>query len=77
MERRDSSASDETLISLQQIDPSPIDSSAPEDPSSDPEKQLPDLPSSSVPRKDSNALGLSGSGHSAVYYCIFISLLSL
>ncbi|CAG8979732.1 hypothetical protein HYALB_00011457 [Hymenoscyphus albidus] len=58
MERRDSTASQSTLFSLQQLDPSPFDS-----PDSEYDKQLPNLP-----RQSSNPLGLSGSGHGAAYY---------
>ena len=58
-DRRESTASQEMFISLQQLEPSPIES-----PSSDaaPEKQLPDLP-------PPHSLGLSGSGHGVAYYC--------
>jgi hypothetical protein len=61
MDRRESTASQETFISLQQLDPSPIES--PEDL----DKQLPDLPSPSYLSKPST-LGLSGAGHSSLYY---------
>jgi hypothetical protein len=61
MDRRESTASQETFISLQQLDPSPIES--PEDL----DKQLPDLPSPSHLSRPST-LGLSGAGHSSVYY---------
>jgi hypothetical protein len=50
----------DTLISLQQIEPSPIESPI------DPEKELP--PPAIAPR--SSVLGLSGSGHGTVYYCM-------
>jgi len=60
-QRHQSSASEETLISLQQLDPSPIDTPPEVD------KQLPDLPSPPHPSK-STILGLSGSGHGVVYY---------
>ena len=61
--------SEETLVSLLQLDPSPMDS----------EQELPGMldESSSSTRKaygsNSNntysSLGLSGSGHGAIYYC--------
>lgn len=57
-------ASQETLasfISLQQLEPSPIESPL------DLEKQLPDLPTPG-PISRSSTLGLSGSGHGSVYY---------
>lgn len=66
MDRRESTASQETFISLQQIDPSPIES-----PEYDVDKQLPDLPTPQPPPR-SSTLGLSGSGHSSVYYCTFV-----
>ncbi|KAK3364502.1 hypothetical protein B0T25DRAFT_442234 [Lasiosphaeria hispida] len=69
-------ASQETLISLIQLDPSPIES-----PELGPntEKDLPSLPeehesslSGSIPslksRSTAHSLGLSGSGHGAIYY---------
>jgi hypothetical protein len=62
MDRRESTASQETFISLQQLDPSPIES-----PEYELNKQLPDLPAASPPAR-SSTLGLSGSGHSSVYY---------
>src|SRR5947209_3368662 len=64
MDRRASTASQDTFISLQQLDPSPIDTPP------ELEKQLEDYPPSppSAP-KISATLGLSGSGHSSVYYC--------
>ena len=58
MDRRESTASQDTLLSLQQLDPSPIDTP-------DLEKELPELPPA-PPR--SSTLGLSGGGHSSVYY---------
>ncbi|KAF7909556.1 uncharacterized protein EAF01_003274 [Botrytis porri] len=60
-QRRDSIASDDTFVDLQQLDPSPIDSPL------DWDEKLPELPSyASFGR--SSTLGLSGSGHGAVYY---------
>ncbi|KAF8859849.1 hypothetical protein BDZ45DRAFT_589130 [Acephala macrosclerotiorum] len=59
MDRGESTASQDTLLSLQQLDPSPIDTPL------DLEKELPDLPPA-PPR--SSTLGLSGGGHSSVYY---------
>lgn len=60
-QRRDSVASDDTFVDLQQVDPSPIDSPL------DWDEKLPELPSyTSFGR--SSTLGLSGSGHGAVYY---------
>ncbi|KAH8660778.1 hypothetical protein BGZ60DRAFT_492106 [Tricladium varicosporioides] len=59
MERRDSTASQDTFISLQQLEPSPIES-----PEEDTEKQLHSL-SSPPPR--AGTLGLSGS-HGVAYY---------
>jgi hypothetical protein len=64
MERRDSNASDATFISLQQVDPSPID--FPADSDWDLEKQIPDLPSRPSFGR-SSSLGLSGS-HGPAYY---------
>jgi hypothetical protein len=55
-------ASQDTLIPLQQIEPSPIES--PIDP-----KDFPELPPPATAPK-SSVLGLSGSGHGAVYYCM-------
>ena len=68
MDRRESTASQETFISLQQLDPSPISS-----PEYNVDKQLPDLPTPQPPSR-SSTLGLSGSGsgHSSVYYCKFL-----
>lgn len=54
--------SEDTLASLQQLDPSPIDS-----PPLEADKQLPDRPRPPILTRASS-LGLSGSGHSAVYY---------
>lgn len=54
--------SQETLISLQQLEPSPVESPL------DLEKQLPDIPPPTPPSRPFG-LGLSGSGHGAVYYC--------
>jgi hypothetical protein len=68
MDRRESTASQETFISLQQLDPSPIES-----PEYELDKQLPELPVPSPPPR-SSTLGLSGSGHSSVYYCMSPSL---
>ena len=66
MDRRASTASQDTFISLQQLDPSPIDTPP------ELEKQLEDYPPSSPsPPKRSAVLGLSGGGHSSVYYCMF------
>ncbi|RDW62248.1 hypothetical protein BP6252_11681 [Coleophoma cylindrospora] len=60
-------ASQETLASMQQIDPSPVDSPYYED-----EKPFPDPDSASPPAQGalprSSTLGLSGGGHGAVYY---------
>ena len=64
MDRRESTASQETFTSLQQLDPSPIES-----PEEDLEKQLGDSPRSVSPPKTTH-LGLSGSGqHGTTYYC--------
>ncbi|PBP20202.1 N2,N2-dimethylguanosine tRNA methyltransferase [Diplocarpon rosae] len=60
MDRRASTASQDTFISLQQLDPSPIDTPPELD-----QQLVEDLPS--LP-KSSTTLGLSGSGHSSVYY---------
>lgn len=54
--------SQETLISLQQLEPSPVESPL------DLEKQLPNLPPP-APSSRPFGLGLSGSGHGPVYYC--------
>ncbi|KAK0105385.1 hypothetical protein ONS95_004240 [Cadophora gregata] len=62
MDRRASTASQDTFISLQQLDPSPIDTPP------ELEKQLEDYPTSTPAPKRSATLGLSGSGHSSVYY---------
>ncbi|KAI9649025.1 hypothetical protein NHQ30_001592 [Ciborinia camelliae] len=59
--RRDSNASDDTFVDLQQLDPSPIDSPP------DWDEKLPHLPSHASFGR-SSTLGLSGSGHGAVYY---------
>lgn len=67
-------ASQETLISLLQLDPSPI-----ETPPADTDKDLPPLPEeqqhddqsasvSSVKTGTSGSVGLSGSGHGSIYY---------
>lgn len=70
---RNRRSSQDTLISLMQLEPSPIDS-----PVSSPaptDKELPDLPDeatdgSSITRDGSTAApGLSGSGRGAIYYC--------
>ncbi|RDL41564.1 Uncharacterized protein BP5553_01543 [Venustampulla echinocandica] len=62
MDRRDSTASQDTFVSLQQLDPFPVESP------SDINKQLPDLPASASPSPPrSNPLGLSGS-HGTAYY---------
>lgn len=53
--------SQDTLLSLEQLDPSPMDSTLELD------KQLPDLPPPSPPSRAAT-LGLSGGGHGAVYY---------
>jgi hypothetical protein len=64
MDRRESTASQETFVSLQQLDPSPIES-----PEEDLEKQLGDPPRDISPPKATH-LGLSGSGQRATaYYC--------
>ncbi|KAK2624861.1 hypothetical protein QTJ16_006054 [Diplocarpon rosae] len=60
MDRRASTASQDTFISLQKLDPSPIDTPPELD-----QQLVEDLPS--LP-KSSTTLGLSGSGHSSVYY---------
>lgn len=65
-------ASQETFISLLHLDPSPMDS-----PNADNEKDLPPLPeepseSSTASLKSSGtatSVGLSGTGHGAIYYC--------
>lgn len=67
MERQNSAAeaSQETLISLQQLDPSPVESPLNLD------KQLPNLPNEvPTPHHGVGTLGLSGfnNGHSTVYY---------
>jgi len=68
-------ASQETLISLQQLDPSPIES-----PFEEVEKPLPDLPAAdstgpaASKRSLNPGLGLSGNGHGSVYYCTTFSL---
>jgi hypothetical protein len=66
MDRRESTASQETFLSLQQLDPSPIES-----PVEDLEKQLGGSPRSvSPPKATSTHLGLSGSSqHGTAYYC--------
>ncbi len=56
--------SQETLISLQQLEPSPIQSPL------DLDKQLPAIPPPSPPLRSFTIPGLSGSGHGAVYYRI-------
>ncbi|OLN94090.1 hypothetical protein CCHL11_08856 [Colletotrichum chlorophyti] len=64
-----SKASEETLMSLLQLDPSPIETTP-----TDTEKDLPFLPeedlenSTSSLKSTSSAPGLSGSGHGAVFY---------
>ncbi|CCF32882.1 hypothetical protein CH063_00124 [Colletotrichum higginsianum] len=64
-----SKPSEETLVSLLQLDPSPI-----ETPDTDAEKDLPPLPWDTLENKidspisTSSRPGLSGSGHSAVFY---------
>ncbi|GKT51279.1 uncharacterized protein ColSpa_11460 [Colletotrichum spaethianum] len=64
-----SKPSEETLVSLLQLDPSPI-----ETPPADTEKDLPPLPEDALEdstgslRSTSSAPGLSGSGHSAIFY---------
>ncbi|CAJ2503556.1 Uu.00g109500.m01.CDS01 [Anthostomella pinea] len=67
-------ASQETLVSLLQLDPSPMDNDSTK------EKELPDLPDeamesststiapSSTPTGSSSSLGLSGHGHGPIYY---------
>ncbi|APA11138.1 hypothetical protein sscle_07g059080 [Sclerotinia sclerotiorum 1980 UF-70] len=60
-ERRGSVASEDTFVDLQQLDPSPIDSPP------DWDEKLPQLPSHASFGR-SSTLGLSGSGHGAVYY---------
>ena len=62
MDRRESTASQETFVSLQQLDPSPIES-----PQYELNKELPELPAASPPLR-SSTLGLNASGHSSVYY---------
>jgi hypothetical protein len=70
-------ASQETLISLLQLDPQPIESPSQEKPlPALPEGDLedsalsPKSPSiSSTPSQHSSAVGLSGSSHGLVYYC--------
>lgn len=81
--RRESTASQETFISLQQLDPSPIDSPDEEEGSysygvdgkeSDPGEKGQDLQKDieALKRSGSSFIGLSGNGggHSSVYYCI-------
>ncbi|KAI3543168.1 hypothetical protein CSPX01_06481 [Colletotrichum filicis] len=64
-----SKPSEETLISLLQLDPFPI-----ETPPADVDKDLPPLPEDALEdsigslRSTSSAPGLSGSGHSAIFY---------
>jgi len=64
-----SKPSEETLMSLLQLDPSPI-----ETPPVDTEKDLPPLPEDALEngtsslRSTSSAPGLSGSGHSTIFY---------
>ena len=60
-------ASEETLASLMQLDPSPMDSTL--DLSLD--KQLPDLPGPSPPTRAST-FSLGGNSHGTVYYCMFL-----
>jgi hypothetical protein len=56
----------ENLVSLEQLEPSPIESPV------DLNQQLPDLPYKLAPKASKTSLiGLSGSGHGAVYYCNF------
>lgn len=54
------SVSQDTLFSLQQLDPSPMDSTLELD------KQVPDTPP--APPSRASTLGLSGNGHGPVYY---------
>jgi len=69
MDRRDSTASQETFISLQQLDPSPIDT--PPEELINLEKQRFDTPPPQALGRP-HTLGLSGGGgHSHVYYRIF------
>lgn len=68
-------ASEETLISLLQLDPAPIDNASVYD------KELPPLPEEALessnpsirssPRATTSSLGLSGSGYGPIYYCMF------
>ncbi|KAL0937840.1 N2,N2-dimethylguanosine tRNA methyltransferase [Colletotrichum truncatum] len=64
-----SKASEETLISLLQLDPSPI-----ETPPADTDKDLPPLPEDTLEsstaslKSTSSAPGLSGSGHGLIFY---------
>lgn len=66
MNHRDSTASHISLASLQQLDPSPIDSPY------DDEKQFLDNDDTNTtpsPPARSSTLGLSGNGYGSVYYC--------
>ena len=61
-----SKASQETLVSLLQLDPSPMESA-------DPEKDSPPLPHEDIATlseksRSSTGVGLSGSGRNAIYY---------
>jgi hypothetical protein len=71
-----SKASQATLVSLLELDPTPMDSP-------DTDKDLPPLPdqadgapsdstSSLKPASTSTSLGLSGSGHGAIYYRAYL-----
>lgn len=79
-------ASQDTLVSLLQLDPMPIVDVSP--PQIDVEKDLPPTPVEKVAASSmdsttygantssvatTSALGLSGTGHSAVYYRLFLS----
>ncbi len=61
MDRRASTASQDTFVSLQQLDPSPIDTP--------PELDEEVVHEAYSPPKSSATLGFSGRGHGSVYYC--------
>jgi hypothetical protein len=86
--RRESTASQETFISLQQLDPSPIDSPDEEEGSysygvdgkeNDPREKGRDVEKDieALKRSGSSFIGLSGNGgHSSVYYRTSLPFLS-
>lgn len=64
-------ASQETFMSLLQLDPTPMEATRAEN-----EKELPPLPENNEPENSTarspgttSSPGLSGTGHGAVYYC--------